>query len=192
LGITPADLTFGQTLRFLGTATRNDGTVFTSGGLDVDFDEGTVSGNTQENLTDEPGYRDALDFNLIIACPNPPDASTYPGTYTVTASGWFPVGAQVNVVAGPGANQITIEDVPGAGGIAGTMGTFVITLNEDQTVSFAEAFGWTHATFGALSFTQSATLNFTFECANNTIQIRKNGQVAAGTFGAVTSVFVKN
>jgi len=190
LGVDPSTFEFGQSIRFWATATRNDGVVFDATPLSVDFTTGEVQGNTQEQLTTTTGYRNALTFSLTIACPNPPDASTYTGTMNILASGWFVLG-NVTVVAGPEANQITLQNVQGKGGIAGSSADFTMTLNEDQTVSFTSQEGWNHATFGPLRMLPVAGGNFTFECSNNRIVVRMRPNVAAGNFSVNTMILEK-
>lgn len=184
LGVPATDFEFGQSFRFIGTATRNDGTVFTTDPLVADFDNNTFSGNTQGN-TQEPGYFDAMDFTLTIACPGEPDVSTYPGTYVVTAAqGWFDVGQTVTVVAGPGDDQITIQDLQANTGNNVGTGDYVLTINADQTVTPAANSGtWSNPTFGPITFLDGGTGNFTFECAGHQLIIRHEVTVAAGSFG---------
>lgn len=185
LNIDPASFQFGQSIRFWATATRVDGVVFDATPLNVDFVTGEVTGNTQEQLTTTTGYRNALAFTLTIACPNPPDVQTYLGTMNITASNWF-VNGPVNVVAGPGPGEITLQNVQGRGGIAGSSADFTMRLNEDQTVSFTAQTGWIHSQFGALRMLPVAGGNFTFECSNNAIIVRMRPNVAAGNFAINT------
>ena len=180
---------FGETLEFVGEAVRNDGVVFTADPLEADFETGIVTGSTQQNLYAN-GYKNALVFDLIIACPTPPDAANYVGSFTVVSGGWFETGAVVQVVEGAGENEIIIQDLPGAGSVSG-VADFPVTLNEDQTVSFSGPTGWSHSTYGPMTMNQSSAGNFTFECANNRIILVMNARVAAGTFGAVTTVLEK-
>ena len=184
---------YGETFRFIATATRSDGVVFGNQPLTADFEEGVFVGNTQENRINEPGYRDAMDFDLVIACPTEPDVSSYPGTYTVVQGGWFETGVSVNLVAGPGENQITIQNLSAtrrtSSGTASGTADFTFTINSDQTVSFEDQPGWTHSGFGALRMRQSSTGNFTFQCANNRIILRMNAVIPDGrSFGAVRTV----
>lgn len=189
LEISPADFEFGQSIDFWGVATREDGVVFDAKPLTVDFTTGEVSGNTREQLTTTPGYRNALAFRLTIACPSPPDPSTYVGTMNIIQSGWL-VNGPVNVVAGPGDGQITLQNVQGRGGIAGSSADFIINLNEDQTATFDPNPGWVHATFGPLRFLDAGG-GFTFQCANNRIILRLRPNVAAGNFGVNTMILEK-
>ncbi len=195
LGVAASTFSFGDSFNFIGTATRSDGTVFTNSALSVDFDENDFSGNTQENLLNEPGYRSAMGFTLTIACPTPPDVSTYPGTYTIESGVWFDAAQPAVVVAGPGADQITItlqaSPTVSSGRVSGTINV-VLTINEDQTVSFGSSPGFSHTAFGDTSYEQRAGANFTFQCANNQILLRGGMRVAAGTFGSFNTVLTKN
>tara|TARA_R110000823_G_scaffold315703_1_gene450710 strand:- start:1010 stop:1882 length:873 start_codon:yes stop_codon:yes gene_type:complete len=196
LGVDPSTFEFGQSIRFWATATRNDGVVFNATPLSADFTTGEVTGNTQEQLTTTAGYRNALTFSLIIACPSPPDVSSYVGTMNVITSSWFELGP-VTVEAGPGANQITLKNLQGGSNrrIRGSSADFVLTLNKDQTVSFDRQEGWNDSGFnsqyGEYRFIQGAGSNFTFQCANNRITIRMYANVNAGNFGTSTMVLEK-
>jgi hypothetical protein len=185
LGVDPSTFDFGQSIRFLATATRNDGVIFDSAPLTYDPVTGETSGTTQENLTSVTSYRSAMNFTLTIACPGSPDAATYLGTMNIDASGWFVLGA-INVVAGPTPNSITLQNVQGKGGIAGSSADFTMTLNDDQTVTIEDQPGWVHASFGDLRMRPVSGGNFTFECSNNSIIIRMRPNVAAGNFGVNT------
>jgi len=189
MGVTTGDFVFGQSFNFYGTATRNDGVVFTPQPLVADFDNNVFSGNTQENIVDEPGYFDAMTFVLTLACPTEPDAANYPGTYVVTSNnGWFDAGQTVTVVAGPDDGQITIQGLDA--NTANNVGTgdFTITIEPDQTVSYGPQSGtWSNPTFGPITFFDGGAGNFTFECANNSIILVHEVTVAAGSFGNRTT-----
>lgn len=188
LGVATGDLAFGQSFDFIAVAVRKDGVVFTAEELVADFDNNVFSGNTQENLIAEPGYANAMSFSLTIACPSPPSAANYPGTYTVNSSTWFAAGQTVTVVEGAGENEIIIQGLVGRAGLGDGTGDFTITLNQDQTLSYGAQSGtWAHPTFGPITYLQGASGNFTFECANNTIVIRHEVTVAAGSFGNSTT-----
>lgn len=184
LGGSTADFEFGQTLRFVGEAIRSDGLVFTTDPLDADFDDNEFGGNTQPNLYTS-GYRNALLFSLTIACPNPPDASTYAGTYDFIQNGWLgTTSGTVEVVAGPGDNQITLVDAQTRRGATGAK-DFIITLNEDQTVSAGTQEMYVHGTYGQTTLSGSG---FTFECAGHRIIITTTQRVSAGSFGSSTTI----
>ncbi len=69
LGITTNDILGGDFIRFLGTATGNDGSVFT-------FDNFTAS------ITGQPEQRQAFNFIVLIKC-SPISDATVPGTWIV-------------------------------------------------------------------------------------------------------------
>jgi hypothetical protein len=191
LGVDPSALEFGQALRFLATATRNDGVIFDSAPLKYDPATGETSGTTQENLLDASAYRSAMDFTLTIACPGSPNAATYLGTMNITASGWF-VNGPVTVVAGSQPNQIVLKNVEGRadGRLRGSSADFTLTLNDDQTVSFERQEGWNdsgyNGQYGEYRMLPVSGGNFTFECSNNSIIVRMRPNVNAGNFGVNT------
>jgi len=184
LGVDVSTFSFGQSFRFIATATRNDGVVFTMEDVTADFENNVFTGNTQENL-EAAGYFNAMRFSLTIACPGEPDVTTYPGQYVVTfGNGWFEVGQVVTVVAGPGENDITIQNLQGNTGNNQGSGDYVVSINSDQTLTpAANTAGWTNPSFGTITFLDAGGGNFTFECANHQLIIRHTVTVAAGSFG---------
>jgi len=70
LGLDTAGIGFGDTFDFVGTATNNEGTVYTAERQNFDRDTQTVSGgNNSADLIDELGYRNAFEFGFAIPCP---------------------------------------------------------------------------------------------------------------------------
>lgn len=188
LGVNSSTFEFAQTFDFVGNATRSDGVVFTPEPLEADFEEGIVSGNTQQQLY-TAGYRNALAFTLQIACPSPPDAANYGGTYDFVSNGWLGTSdGTVQVVSGPGDNQITLLSAQTRRGASGDI-DFIINLNEDQTVTAAAQGGYNHPTYGAT--TLQGGNGYTFECADNMIIITLTQTVAAGSFGPATTILRK-
>lgn len=186
-GGSTSDFEFGQTLNFVGEAIRSDGIVFDTAPLEADFDDNEFGGTTQEQLY-TPGYRNALKFSLTIACPDPPNASTYAGTYTFVRNGWLgTTDGTVQVVAGPGDNQITLLNAQTRRGSTGAK-DFVITLNEDQTTSADTQEMYVHSTYGQTTLSGSG---FTFECAGHRVIITTTQRVAAGSFGSSTTIIEK-
>lgn len=195
LNVASSTFSFGDTFEFIATATTNEGVVYTNAPLVVDFDNNEFSGNSQENIINESGYRTALNFNLTIACPTEPDLSTYPGTYTIVSGSWFDAAQGAVVTAGPADNQITItvqaSPTVSSSRVTGTL-NIVLTVNADQSVAFESTPGFSHTSFGDTSFEQLGGTNFTFECANNAILLRGRMRVAAGTFGGFNVELTKN
>ncbi|NVK83162.1 MAG: hypothetical protein HWE21_02510 [Cytophagia bacterium] len=187
IGGSTADFEFGQTLSFIGEAIRDDGVVFDTAPLDADFDDNEFGGTTQPNLYTD-GYRNAMLFDLTIACPSPPDASTYAGTYDFIQNGWLgTTSGTVEVVAGPGDNQITLIDAQTRRGATGAK-DFIITLNADQTTTAETQEMYVHGTYGQTTLSGSG---FTFECAGHRIIITTTQRVSAGSFGSSTTIIEK-
>jgi hypothetical protein len=70
LGLDTADIGFGDTFDFVGTATNNQGTVYTAERQSFDRDTKVVTGgNNSADLIDELGYRNAFEFGFAIPCP---------------------------------------------------------------------------------------------------------------------------
>lgn len=98
-GITPAELSPGNTYTFYNQNITKDGRTF-----DVS--------NTDDDLEGQPGYQSAFRWQAIVFCSYDP-ASTNNIDYEVVTDGWgdFGVGDIVTVTNGPGANQITLGGV---------------------------------------------------------------------------------
>ena len=82
LGIDIADIGFGDTFTFLGTAVNDEGTVFGPERLSFDSQTKEISGgNNSNDLFDEPGYRQAFNFGFAIPCP--PEAGNIAGDWII-------------------------------------------------------------------------------------------------------------
>ncbi|WP_299227450.1 hypothetical protein [uncultured Psychroserpens sp.] len=82
LGIDIADIGFGDTFNFIGTAINDQGVVYSGERLDFDEETGTRSGgNNSDDLLDENGYRNAFEFGFAIPCP--PINNPMAGDWTV-------------------------------------------------------------------------------------------------------------
>ncbi|WP_298791590.1 hypothetical protein [uncultured Allomuricauda sp.] len=126
-----AEVTNTEGNKFSGSTRLNLTEVTLEGGvyLDADGDEVAVGpeddirsgadgtlyvqtgGSVTDDLLDEAGYRQAFEFGFIILCPSV-DLAELPGTYNVVNHAFDaffgPQGDTRTVIAGPGANQITI------------------------------------------------------------------------------------
>jgi len=99
LGIDPNILGPGTRFDFVGTTVGEDGSIVTTSSLNADIQA-------------EAGIRQAYNLRTFISCPVKPEEIE--GTYEVTQLGFDVFFAETNftrtVVAGPGANQITIVE----------------------------------------------------------------------------------
>ncbi|GAA4278175.1 hypothetical protein [Aquimarina mytili] len=142
LGLTAADVTFGDTFFFVASVTGDDGNTYDQnvalGFDDLDDDDPQtyeLTGDFIDELRNEAGYRQAYLFQFTIACPAFPIDDVV-GTYNVasnglaTALGLTDPDPTREVIAGPGDNQITI--VGGSVGFAG---------GGDLTVDIDPSFG---------------------------------------------------
>lgn len=131
LGLTIADLNFGDNFQFVGTAVRNDGVEFV-GLAPALNDDGSISiGNTEPNLYLD-SYTNAMNFGFTFAC-SAFTNTDLEGTWTVEALGFAgtfneTIGDTRQIIAGPEANQITIVggEYPTGGGD-----------NDDLIITFA-------------------------------------------------------
>ncbi|MEX0312994.1 MAG: hypothetical protein AB3N18_02375 [Allomuricauda sp.] len=142
--------------------TTADGDTFLAGGQ-----------NNTDDLLDEAGYRQAFEFGFVILCPTV-DFALLPGTYDVTNLGFAGFFGETDfvreVVAGPGANQITIID-----GEWPSAGSQDLVLDIDPTtgaVSLGEVAIAFDAAAGAFATDNwgSAT-GFVFTCTGNIVLV---------------------
>lgn len=137
LNIPVTDFQFGQEFKFIGTVVNEAGVTYSGVEHEYNPDTGEISGgNTDlDNIGSQANnYRDALRFNLIISCPPTSDFNQFEGTYNVISHTYgpfgFPAETNLQLVAGPGPNQLTI-----VGGIYQSFNSTDLTLdvNEDGT-----------------------------------------------------------
>jgi hypothetical protein len=157
LGIPPNQLEPGSQYTLYNEVVTKDGRTFSSINTDADF-EG------------QAGYNMAFHWTATVICPF--TSSTVAGTYTVITDEWADWGAgdQVQVTAGPGANQVNLSQVwpnPAAGGtvtnpllINVTPATGAVTVPAGVTIAHYTGFG------GYDLATASGSFGFIFSCTN--------------------------
>lgn len=116
LNVATTDINFGDTFNFIATATRNDGTEFV--GIAPAFNSTTlvVSGGNTEPQLQTAGYKSAMQFNFIVACPF--DQASMVGTWVVEDANGFHVtgggsngtGETFQVDAGPNADELILRN----------------------------------------------------------------------------------
>ncbi|MBD0830703.1 hypothetical protein [Aestuariibaculum sediminum] len=195
LGITVDDIGFGDTFYFTASVVTVDGVEY-NGAERLDYDDNDTEdpsdftftgGGVTNDLLDEAGYRQAFEFDFVILCPSV-DLSTLTGTFDVTYDWFFEDDPwQVEVVAGPGANQLTIKDMYGP--YTGQMGyDVIIDVNpttgaistDKQGVFDTNAFGWG---YGECRVETGAGTNYVFSCTGN-IALFLQWTVDLGSFGS--------
>ena len=152
------DLEFGESFDFFGEVTTADGTVYNANELDVSTDGGVTTvngGNTRFEIFQpaNTGLKQAFLFELTVACPNPADiAADLVGTWEITTDGNYPSSQTprienrvVNIVAGPGDNQFTIQNwwVDGR--------DYIVTHDpETDALTSDRQETWPHSSFGLI------------------------------------------
>ncbi|PWG06532.1 hypothetical protein [Polaribacter aquimarinus] len=116
LGLQTSDINFGDTFNFIATVTSKDGNEFV--GIAPAFNSTTleVSGGNTEPQLQTAGYKSAMQFNFIVACPF--DQAAMVGTWTVADANGFHVsgggsngtGQTFEVVAGANADEIVLKN----------------------------------------------------------------------------------
>jgi len=101
-GINLSDITYGDSFDFVATALRNDGVLYN----DV---------NTETTLNSQPGYKSAMKFKFIFGCPGEVSQEDLVGMWQITSDDFGIVenNGVVEIIAGPGENQVTLLDIFG-------------------------------------------------------------------------------
>jgi hypothetical protein len=161
LGITPGSLTPGSVFHLYNEAVLKDGRKFSSN-------------NTSDiDLENQPPFNVAFHFTATVVCPY--DASTVAGTYTVVRDDWqdWTPGEQVEVAAGPGANQVDLSQVwpnPAFGTVVSPLTLTVDPATGVVTIPAGVAF----ANYGGtVVSTDPGSSGFVFSCTKQ-INIRVN------------------
>ncbi len=124
LSIDLADIGFGDTFNFKGTATNDKGTVYSSDRMSYDSETKELNGsNSSADLLDEKGYRNAFEFGFAIPCP--PEAGEISGNWIINfidlyGDGWD--GAFITVSIDGVATNYTLQ--------SGDSGQEIITVPE--------------------------------------------------------------
>lgn len=189
LNLEVSALSFGDTFTFTATAERNDGEIFNGESPIFNNQELTVNGgNTDDILLTGSGFKDAMNFTIIVSCPF--IQSEIIGEYTVINDFWedYEPGDQITIVAGEQNNtyriladrnlwidnasenlwiEVTVDMITGAS-TALSNEAFIYTDWKTLEVSAQE--GLTLSCNGLISL----ELDFTEEYAGNNLTLQKN------------------
>jgi hypothetical protein len=167
LGVQPTALEPGNQYTLYNEIVTKDGRTFSSANIDPDF-EG------------QAGYNMAMHWTATVICPY--TASTIAGTYTVITDAWqdWQSGDQVQVTAGPGANQVNLSQVwpnPAFGAVVSPLVINVDAATGVVSIPSGIVFG-NYGSYNAS--TLSGSTGYVFSCTG-TIDIRVH--IDAGPFG---------
>lgn len=169
------DLAAGDRIEFANETVGTNGVRYTANDQSPD-------------LASNPGQRSGFRFVTFVSCPFV--ANDIVGTYSVVFDRWdgfFVADPQVQVVAGPGANEFTIKDIFGHGAQEGRPDGFydvVVVVNpstgqatvDRQRSQNSALYG---LTFGFIDVDGGG---FAFSCTGR-IELAFQHRVSAGTFG---------
>ncbi len=144
--------------------------------------------NQSPDLASNPGQRSGFRFVTFVSCPFV--QADMVGTYSVVFDRWdgfFVANPQVQVVAGPRANEFTIKDIFGHGAVEGRPDGFydvVVVVNPSTGQATVDRQrSQNSALYGsALGFIDVDGGGFAFSCTGR-IELSFQHRVAAGTFG---------
>lgn len=191
LALEVSQLSGGDSFRFLGTVTTEDGTVYTYENPSYDEEEGFNGGLTHPQLVNAPGFRNALSFTINFVCPF--DAAESAGTYRIVRDDFeTSVGDDTfEVIAGPGENQVTMVNPFDHINPATGEQDYRVTIDVDPTTGIATIpvqQAWHYSNFAAApaygvgSVNTSGNANFVFSCSG-TINLFLQHSVGLGSFG---------
>ncbi|TWO31648.1 hypothetical protein E1J38_012870 [Seonamhaeicola sediminis] len=87
IGVPTSEFGAGDLIQFKAVTTRDDGVKFYGIPPTFNDDNGTVGiGNTENNLLTAVAYKDAMDFEYVIACPLDDTNTLYTGKYELTTT----------------------------------------------------------------------------------------------------------
>lgn len=167
LGITQASMAPGTTYFMYNEVVTKDGRTFSS------------ANTSFGDLEGQPGFNVALSWRATVVCPYTP-AEFDNKTYKIVRDEWhdFEVGDPIQVVLGPGANQITLQGLWPTNVQHKDM---VITI--DPKSGAATVVRYNYGGYGSAATYTNATTgtsNFVFSCTQ-TIDLTLNHQSAGGT-----------
>lgn len=123
LNIDLADVGFGDTFNFTGTAVNRQGVVYSSERVAFDSETKVVTGgNNTNDIIDEDGYRNAFEFGFAIPCP--PEVGDFAGNWVfdmvdLYGDGWDGAfvtvdidGATTNYTVVAGSGQVHNVNIP--------------------------------------------------------------------------------
>lgn len=187
LGLDVSDLGGGDVFFFDGQVTTDDGRVYAADPApNYDDEEGYNGGLTSVTLIEEPGYRDAFQFTINYVCPF--NQANSAGSYEITNDGFEGAfDTDFEVIAGPGANQITMVNPYGHPELPGEDYQIVITVDEASGVASVALQGAMDSgvfglPYGLISVSTQGP-SFVFSC-NGTIDLTLGFFIPDGrTFG---------
>ena len=194
VGVTTADINFGDHFAFSGVVTHKNGVVYT--GVPPSYDAGddpplVLAGRTNAEIADpNNGYRNGFDFGFTIGCP--PDtyvASTIPGDWNAFSASWPADGTVVITLDAGDDNVLLIEGMAALDGMIDTPDPMRMVVDPatngvwvDPDVILAINF------YGYDNMYLSGTGTI-FPCAGNVINANLQYQVDQGSFGTYGYVF---
>lgn len=198
-GFDASTIDFGDSFAFVAKTTRNDGQEFYAVAPSFSSSNLTVGiGNTDIDNLNKPGYRDAMLFDFIFACPSFIQADIV-GTYRKTTDG-FNVDYNndiVQIVAGSNENEFIIQDFFGHAAQFPGMGPFDITVSvasdgTNVTVARQPAFNGSDSNNFGAAYGEGRLdgSGLVFSCLG-TINLNLTPTVDAGSFGARDFVLEK-
>ena len=182
-GLTSADITYGDSFKIYAEVTTTDGKVFRGEAPATTNLGATVNNTTPDLLNSTFGYKQAMQFNVTVACQSY-DASAVLGTYAVTYDAFdeypyaVPAGFTVECVAGDQPNTLKFVNFSNVGtDLIVRVNTAAQTVTSDRVKIYNNFY-----TYGDCFAEGIAGLVFT--CTGN-INLKMRYSVGAGTFGGV-------
>lgn len=189
-------LDFGDSFDFTAKVVRNDGTEFYAIQPSYSASNQTIGiGNTDITNLGKAGYRDAMQFDFIFACPSF-EQSDIIGTYNIVEKGFdIYYNTTVEIIAGDSANEFIIVDIFGHGAEFGSDFDITAVVSGDGTnfsVARQPAFNGSDSNNFSNSYGEGRLdgSGLVFSCLG-TINMSLTPTVDAGSFGSRDFVLQK-
>lgn len=191
VGLTAADISFGDAFNFSGTVTHINGTVY--GAETPTYDDGVLdlAGGTNDEVVDPTnGYRNGFAFGFVIGCPaDTYNSASIPGNWNAFSATWPADGTVVFTIDAADPNVMLVDGMAALDGMVDTPEPMRLTVDPadnsvlcDPDVILAVNFYG----FDNMFLTGNGTI---FPCAGNTILINLQYRVVQGSFGTYGYVF---
>lgn len=197
-GLDAADITFGDQFQFYAEVVTNDGRTFKGEAPATDNLGLTPSNTTEDLLNSANGYKQAMNFKIVVACQSFVAADML-GTYTATNDAWdYPLvnGNTFQCIAGANANEFIFVDFRNDSDVSGAVPArsydLVVRIDPaSQSVVIDKQENWNSAMYG-LTFGMASVegSGLVFSCIGQ-VSMNLKHTVAAGSFGIYNLTFTK-
>lgn len=197
-GITSSDITYGDSFQFYAEVVTTDGRTFRGESPAANNLDYTPNNTTEDLLNSAYGYRQAMNFRIVVACQSYVQADML-GTYTATNDSWdYPLvnGHTFECVLGDNPNELKFvafrNDSDVSAAVPARSYDLVVRIDPaSQSVVIDKQENWNSAMYGLTYGIASVEgTGLVFSCIGQ-ISMNLKHTVAAGSFGTYNLTFTK-